>query len=83
MKTQQQHWPWLAPRVNGIDSSDILWLLMMSAMLFTLLLPFSCYVAFIQDEWGRNNTQAGTIFSAYLTGYAISALVVIPLGERE
>ena len=58
---------------------------MMGVMLVVLLLPFSSYVAalpFIQDEWGLNNTQAGAIFSAYLAGYAVSALLIIPLTDR-
>ena len=58
---------------------------MMSSTLFVLLLPFSSYVAalsFIQEEWGLNNTQAGTVFSAYLAGYALSALLIIPLTDR-
>jgi MFS family permease len=54
-------------------------------MLFVVLLPFSSYVAalsLIQGEWEINNTQAGAIFSAYLAGYAFSALFIIPLTDR-
>ena len=61
------------------------WLLGMCAMLLTGLLPFSSYVAaipLIRDEWGIGNAAAGTIFSAYLAGYAISALLVLPLADR-
>ena len=57
----------------------------MSLMLFVMLLPFSSYVAalsLIREEWGLNNTGAGAIFSAYLVGYAVSALFVIPLTDR-
>lgn len=57
----------------------------MSTMLFVLLFPFSSYVAalpIIQDEWSLNNTQAGAIFSAYLAGFAVSALVVVPLTDK-
>ena len=57
----------------------------MSAMLFVLLLPISSYVAAlstIKTEWGLNNTQAGLVFSASLVGYALSALIVIPLTDR-
>ena len=57
----------------------------MSLMLFILLLPFSSYVAalsFIQGEWEINNTQSGAIFSAYLAGFALAALFVIPLTDR-
>ncbi len=57
----------------------------MAAALFTLMLPVASYVAAlspIREEWSLNNTQAGVIFSAYLAGYAVSALVVIPLTDR-
>lgn len=64
---------------------DKAWLLLMSAMLFVLLLPISSYVAalsLIREEWALNNTQAGAIYSAYLTGYVLSALLVVPLTDR-
>ena len=64
---------------------DTAWLLLMSAMLFVLLLPISSYVAalsLIREEWGLNNTQAGAIYSAYLAGYVLSALLVVPLTDR-
>ena len=64
---------------------DTAWLLLMSAMLFVLLLPISSYVAalsLIREEWGLNNTQAGAIYSAYLAGYVLSALFVVPLTDR-
>ena len=64
---------------------DTAWLIQMSLMLFVLLLPTSSYVAalpFIQEEWGLNNTQAGGIYSAYLVGYVVSALLVVPLTDR-
>lgn len=61
------------------------WLVAMCVMLLTALLPFSSYVAalpIIQDEWGIGNASAGAIFSAYLAGYALSALLVLPLTDR-
>ena len=61
------------------------WLVAMCVMLLTALLPFSSYVAalpLIQSEWGIGNTSAGVIFSAYLAGYALSALLVLPLTDR-
>ena len=85
MNTQQARAkrPTLLP--EGLDTQSVLWLLLMCLMLVLLLLPFASYVAaisFIKDEWGLNNTQAGTIYSAYLAGYALSALLVIPLTDR-
>ena len=58
------------------------------AMCLTLLLAlctFSSYVAalpFIKSEWGISNTTAGLIFSCYLAGYAVAALLVLPLTDR-
>ena len=72
-------------QLGGVDLRSLAWLLMMSTTLFVMLFPFSSYVAalpIIQDEWGLNNTQAGAIFSAYLAGFAVSALVVVPLTDR-
>lgn len=71
--------------IGGLDLRSLVWLLMMSTTLFVLLFPFSSYVAalpIIQQEWGLNNTQAGAIFSAYLAGFAVSALVVVPMTDR-
>ena len=72
-------------RLGGIQAGDAAWLLAISTMLFILLFPFSSYVAalpLIKEEWGLNNTQAGLIFSAYLAGFAASALFVLPLTDR-
>ncbi len=74
------------PREPGQTGlGDTAWLLLMSAMLFVLLLPISSYVAalsLIREEWALNNTQAGAIYSAYLTGYVLAALFVVPLTDR-
>lgn len=54
-------------------------------MLLTALLPFSGYVAalpFIQLEWDAGNAAAGAAFSAYLAGYAVSALLILPATDR-
>lgn len=85
MKGEEARTSLLDRGVSGLDLRSLMWLLMMSITLFVLLLPFSSYVAalpIIQDEWGLNNTQAGAIFSAYLAGFAVSALVVVPMTDR-
>ena len=85
MKGEEVRTSLLDRRIGGLDLRNLLWLLMMSTTLFVLLFPFSSYVAalpIIQDEWGLNNTQAGAIFSAYLAGFAVSALVVVPMTDR-
>lgn len=85
MKGEEARTSLLDRGIGGLDLRSLLWLLMMSTTLFVLLFPFSSYVAalpIIQHEWGLNNTQAGAIFSAYLAGFAVSALVVVPLTDR-
>lgn len=75
----------LALWLEGVDTRNVTWLVSMSLMLFVLLLPFASFVAampFIQEEWQINNTQAGAIFSAYQAGFAVAALLVIPLTDR-
>ena len=70
---------------GGAGAGRIVWLLAMCLMLLMALLPFSSYVAaipLIQSEWGIGNTSAGVIFSAYLAGYALSALLILPLTDR-
>lgn len=64
---------------------DFVWLGRMSVLIFLSLLPFSSYVALlpaIRSEWGLNNSQSALAFSAYLAGYAVSSLVLIPLTDR-
>ncbi|MDA1348534.1 MAG: MFS transporter [Chloroflexi bacterium] len=70
---------------SGVDRRGGLWLLSISATLFVLMLPASSYIAAIPDiktEWGLNNSQAGLVFSAFLAGYAASALLILPLTDR-
>ena len=71
--------------LGGMRSRDALWLTITCLMLVVLLLPIGSYIAaisLIQDEWGLNNTEAGAIYSAYLAGYAVSALVIVPMTDR-
>ena len=70
---------------RGIGKSKWLWLALLSLALFMALLPISSYVAAlssIQLELGLSNTAAGALFSAYLAGYAASALFVVPLTDQ-
>ena len=69
----------------GTGGGEIAWLAAMCAMLTALLLPFASYVAalpVITEEWGLSHARAGAVYSAYLAGYSVSALVVIPLTDR-
>ena len=69
----------------GTGGGEIAWLAAMCVMLTALLLPFASYVAalpVITEEWGLSHARAGAVYSAYLAGYSVSALVVIPLTDR-
>ena len=72
--------------LSGLGSrSDILWLAAISSTLLLTLLPFSSYIAsipFVSDEWGMTNSQAAIVFSAYLVGYAIASVALLPLTDR-
>ena len=69
----------------GRNDIDLVWLVLLSLSLFIVLLPISSYVAalsLIKSELGLNNAGAGALFSAYLAGYAVSALYLVPLTDR-
>ena len=81
----------MASEQQGIDVGSrpggrgLIWLVLLSLSLFIALLPIASYVAAlsaIKEELGLNNAGAGALFSAYLAGYAASALYVIPLTDR-
>lgn len=85
MKLGQTRTDGEAPRAESPGREDAVWLSLMSGTLFVLLLPASSYIAarpIIGDEWGLNNTQAGAVFSAYLVGYVVASLFVVPLTDR-
>ena len=70
---------------RGAGGPGLVWLVLLSLSLFVLLLPIASYVAAlsaIKDELGLNNAGAGALFSAYLAGYAASALFLVPLTDR-
>ena len=70
---------------RGPEGHGLVWLLLLSLSLFIVLLPISSYIAalsFIKSELGLNNAGAGALFSAYLAGYAASALYLVPLTDR-
>ncbi len=71
--------------VRRHSGQDTLWLVGISGVMLLVQLPFASYVAalpLIREEWGLSNTQAGTIYSMFLAGMALAALVVIPLTDR-
>ena len=67
------------------DFPHLGWLVGLGTVMLLALLAFSSYAAaapLIRAEWALNNTQVGVLFSIYLIGYALSALVVVPLTDR-
>ncbi|MCS7207937.1 MAG: MFS transporter [Dehalococcoidia bacterium] len=74
-----------SPVREGSGLRSIGWLAGISAAMLLVLLPFASYVAalpIIRQEWGLTNAQAGALFSAYLLGFALASLVVVPLTDR-
>ena len=66
-------------------TSDRRGLLLTGGALFLALLSYSSYNAaltLIQAEWSLTNAEASLMFSAYLVGYALSSLILIPLTDR-
>ena len=67
------------------DRGPWLWVGAMSAMLLLNLAPYSSYIAVLplaQEEWGLSSARAGAVYSAYLVGYALASLYVVPLPDR-
>jgi len=67
------------------SNRQAVWLLLFSGSLFALLLPFSCYVAaipFVRIEWEMSNVMSAVVYSGFFLGYAISALLVLPLTDK-
>ncbi|MDA1188275.1 MAG: MFS transporter [Chloroflexi bacterium] len=65
--------------------SDLAWMGYVGVALFFYLLPSNSYVAAVpvlQEQWSLSNIQTGIIYSAFVAGYALSALAVIPLTDR-
>jgi MFS family permease len=69
----------------GRGEASARWLLGLSAMLFLMLVPFSCYVVALpalSKEWAMGNTTGALVFSSYLAGTALASLLVVPLADR-
>ena len=69
----------------GRGEASARWLLGLSAMLFLMLVPFSCYVValpMLSKEWAMGNTMGAFVFSSYLAGTALASLLVVPLADR-
>ena len=61
------------------------WLLLLClAQLFIMLvfINYSAVLPLLKQEWGMNNTMAGSIFSVYQLGYIASGVVLSTLTDR-
>ena len=67
------------------DKNNYLWSILMAIALLITLLPISSYIAaisHIKNEWALNNSELAIIYSSYLGGYAVSALIIVPLTDK-
>ena len=70
---------------NNVPTKLIKWLIAFSIFEIIILAPLSSYVPIlplIKKEWGINNFQSGSIYSAYLIGYAFSSLIILPFADK-
>ena len=61
------------------------WLLLLClAQLFIMLvfINYSAILPILKQEWGMNNTMAGSIFSVYQIGYIVAGVVLSALTDR-
>jgi len=66
-------------------SSNTRWLLLLcGAQLFIMLvfINYSAVLPILKQEWGMNNTMAGSIFSVYQFGYILSGVALSTLTDR-
>ena len=68
------------------DKNKYIWATLMAISLLIILLPISSYIAaisHIKNEWDLNNSEVALIYSSYLIGYAISALIIVPVTNKS
>ena len=66
-------------------SANTRWLLLLClAQIFIMLvfLNYSAILPLLKQEWGMNNTMAGSIFSVYQLGYIASGVILSTLTDR-
>jgi len=66
-------------------TSNIRWLLLLcTTQLFIMLvfINYSAVLPILKQEWGMNNTMAGSIFSVYQFGYILSGVILSTLTDR-
>lgn len=66
-------------------SANTRWLLLLClAQCFIMLvfINYSAVLPLVKDEWGMNNTMAGSIFSVYQLGYIASGVILSAMTDR-
>ncbi len=66
-------------------SANARWLLLLClAQIFIMLvfINYSAVLPLLKQEWGMNNTMAGSIFSVYQLGYIASGVILSTLTDR-
>jgi MFS family permease len=69
----------------GKISRNTRWLLLLCLTQLFIMLVFINYSAvlpLLKEEWGMNNTMAGSIFSVYQLGYILSGVILSTLADR-
>lgn len=72
-------------RLPNRMSADTRWLLRLCvAQVFIMLvfINYSAVLPLLKQEWGMNNTKAGSIFSVYQLGYILSGVLLSSLTDR-
>jgi len=72
------------PRWDNLKESTRWLLRLCAAQLFIMLvfINYSAVLPLLKDEWGMNNTMAGSIFSVYQLGYILSGVILSTLTDR-
>lgn len=47
-----------------------------------VFINYSAVLPLLKQEWGMNNTMAGSIFSVYQFGYILSGVILSALTDR-
>src|SRR5512136_2470964 len=66
-------------------SADSRWLMRLcTAQVFIMLvfINYSAVLPLLKQDWGMNNTMAGSIFSVYQLGYIASGVLLSALTDR-
>ncbi len=70
--------------VKDLDGNTRWLLLLCITQLFIMLvfINYSAVLPLLKEEWGMNNTMAGSIFSVYQLGYILSGVILSTMADR-